>query len=58
MDSERLAVALHDVAVQAGATLNVLVQVNVSGETTKSGMEPARLAGFADQLLTMPHLRV
>ena len=58
MDSERLAVALHDVAVQAGATLNVLVQVNVSGETTKSGVEPAQLAGFADQLLTMPHLRV
>ena len=58
MDSERLAAALHDVAVHAGATLDVLVQVNVSGEASKSGVAPSALSAFADRLHAMPHLRV
>lgn len=58
MDSERLAVALHDVAVHAGVTLDVLMQVNVSGEASKGGVEPSDVSAMADRLMTMPHLRV
>lgn len=58
LDSERLAVALHDEAVKAGTTLDVLVQVNVSGEGTKSGIAPAEVPAFADRLHTLPGIRV
>lgn len=58
LDSERLAVALHDEAVKAGSTLDVLVQVNVSGEGTKSGIAPAEVPAFADRLHALPGLRV
>ncbi len=53
MDSARLADALHDVALKAGARLRVLVQVNVTGEESKGGYsldelvaEGARLRGL------------
>ncbi len=58
LDSERLAVALHDEAVKAGTTLDVLVQVNVSGEGTKSGITPAEVPAFADRLHALPGIRV
>lgn len=58
VDSERLAVALHDEAVKAGQTLDVLVQVNVSGEDSKSGVAPGDVPAFADRLLALPSLRV
>jgi PLP dependent protein len=58
LDSERLAVALHDEAEKAGATLDVLVQVNVSGEASKSGVAPGEVPALADRLHTLPRLRV
>jgi PLP dependent protein len=58
LDSERLAQALHEEAAKAGRTLDVLVQVNVSGEASKSGVAPADLAPLAARLHTMPALRV
>lgn len=58
LDSDRLAVALHEEAVRAGKPLDVLVQVNVSGEATKSGLSPADLPAFADRLQELPSLRV
>lgn len=58
VDSERLAVALQDAAAQDGASLEVLVQVNVSGEATKGGIAPADVPALADRLLGMPNLRV
>jgi PLP dependent protein len=58
LDSERLAVALHDEAVKAGHTLDVLVQVNVSGEESKSGVPVAEVAMFADRLHALTSLRV
>jgi len=58
LDSERLAVALHDEAVKAGQTLDVLVQVNVSGEASKSGLPLAEVPAFADRLQALPSLRV
>jgi pyridoxal phosphate enzyme (YggS family) len=58
MDSERLAVALHDEAAKAGQSLDVLVQVNVSGEASKSGVGPVDVPAFADRLHALTALRV
>jgi PLP dependent protein len=58
MDSERLAVALHDEAAKAGQSLDVLVQVNVSGEASKSGLAPGDVPAFAERLHRLPSLRV
>ncbi|GAB1341600.1 YggS family pyridoxal phosphate-dependent enzyme [Gemmatimonas sp.] len=58
LDSERLALALHTEAVRDGVTLDVLMQVNVSGEASKSGVRTADVAAFADYLQALPALRV
>lgn len=58
LDSERLAVALHEAAMAAGQTLDVLVQINVSGEESKSGVSPMELPALAARLHELPQLRV
>lgn len=58
LDRERLAVALHDEAEKAGSTLDVLVQVNVSGEASKSGVAPGEVSALADRLHSLPRLHV
>jgi pyridoxal phosphate enzyme (YggS family) len=50
MDSERLADALSECGQVRGRPLDVLVQVNVSGEVTKGGYEPGMLVREADRL--------
>lgn len=58
LDSVRLADALARAATEAGTVLDVLVQVNVSGEASKSGVAPAEVAPLAAHLATLPALRV
>jgi pyridoxal phosphate enzyme (YggS family) len=58
LDSERLAVALDDAAGEAQRVLEVLVQVNVSGESTKSGFALHELPSVAERLHGCRHLRV
>lgn len=58
MDSERLAEALQTAAKADGQVLDVLLQVNVSGEASKAGVEPAAVRGVADRLRDCSHLRV
>ncbi|QJR38147.1 YggS family pyridoxal phosphate-dependent enzyme [Gemmatimonas groenlandica] len=58
LDSERLAVALDDAAGEAQRVLEVLVQVNVSGESTKSGFALHDLATVAARLHACSNLRV
>ncbi len=38
--------------------LNVLLQVNISGETSKSGVEPAELSAMAQAVAALPRLRL
>jgi pyridoxal phosphate enzyme (YggS family) len=38
--------------------LNVCLQVNISGEASKSGVAPADLAELARQVAALPHLRL
>lgn len=58
LDSARLADALNDAAQAAAQTLDVLVQVNVSGEVSKSGVELGDLSAMAEHLHHCPSLRV
>ena len=58
LDSERLAVALNDAADEAQRVLEVLVQVNVSGESTKSGFALDDLPSIAERLHACRSLRV
>jgi pyridoxal phosphate enzyme (YggS family) len=58
MDGARLADALAAHGVARGRPMEVLVQVNVSGEGTKGGYEPAGLEREAERLRTLPGLMV
>jgi len=58
LDSERLAEALDHVALDSGVTLDVLMQVNVSGETTKNGVELADVSALAERLHALAGLRI
>lgn len=53
--------SVHDGRADDGApaeALDVLVQVNVSGEASKGGFEPAQLPALAARLAALPQLRV
>lgn len=58
LDSERLAESLSAAAAEAGRILDVLVQVNVSGEASKSGFAVGEIPRLADRLHAFPALRV
>lgn len=58
LDSLRLAQALQRRLEAAGRTLEVYVQVNSSGEASKSGLEPQELPAFLEALADYPALRV
>lgn len=56
--SERVARRLSESRSAAQAPLNVLVQVNISGESSKSGVEPAALPALAHAVAALPRLRL
>jgi pyridoxal phosphate enzyme (YggS family) len=58
VDRFGLAEALDRRAASLGIVQNVLLEVNVSGEATKHGVEPAGLARLAEQVGELPHLEV
>ena len=58
LDRDGLVDAVRDAARKAGTTIEVLVQVNVSGEESKGGFEPQALEALAARLVTMPELLV
>jgi PLP dependent protein len=58
LDSARLADALHDRGIARGQPIDVLVQVNVSGEAAKSGWAPAELEAEAERLRGLGGIRV
>lgn len=57
---ERLKIAqrLSEQRPGGGAPLNVCVQVNVSGELSKSGCEPAEVAALAQAVAALPRLKL
>lgn len=56
LDSLELAAELDRRLEEAGRTLDVLVQVNTSGETTKAGLDPREVLAFAEGLRRYPRL--
>src|SRR5690348_6211490 len=58
LDSPRLADAVDEIGRATGRLINILVQVNVAGESSKGGYAPAILEAEADRLCTMSGLRV
>jgi PLP dependent protein len=58
LDSARLADALHERGLARGHAIDVLVQVNVSGEAAKSGWAPAGLEAEAERLRGLGGVRV
>lgn len=58
LDSRRLAKELDKRAANAGRVLSCLVQVNISGEESKHGVEPKDLDGLLSNLGQYEHLRV
>jgi PLP dependent protein len=58
VDSEPLAAELERRAAEQDVTLRVLLQVNVAGETQKSGCEPAEAPALARALAGHPHLKL
>lgn len=58
LDSERLAQALSEQAVKAGATVRALVQVNASGEETKGGFDAASSVDAIGRLAELPGLEL
>ena len=58
VDSLRLAEELHTYAVRSDATIDILIQVNASGETTKHGVAAPAVIHLAEQIDSMVHLRL
>lgn len=58
VDSARLADALNAAAVASARVLEVLLEVNVSGEAAKFGWAPHEIRAEGDRLTSLPGLRV
>jgi pyridoxal phosphate enzyme (YggS family) len=57
VDSLRLAEELHAYGARTDRVIDVLIQVNASGESSKSGIAPPAVMHMAEQIDTMIHLR-
>jgi len=58
IEREKIARRLSQQRPEAMAPLDVLVQVNVSGEATKSGVAPRDVAALARAVAALPRLRL
>ncbi|MFQ6044447.1 MAG: YggS family pyridoxal phosphate-dependent enzyme [Candidatus Poribacteria bacterium] len=58
VDSVRLMDAIEKRAAQTDRVVDVLVEVNTSGEATKYGIKPEEIVGFMERASQYDHLRV
>lgn len=58
VDSTKLAAAIDRIAGELGLATRVLLQVNVSGEESKSGLTPDALRASFAEIASLPRLRV
>ncbi len=58
VDREKVARRLSEARPDAAPPLNVLIQVNVSGESSKSGVPPSEVAALARTVAQLPRLRL
>lgn len=50
VDSVKLAKEISDKAVKCGRVMDILIQLNISGEESKSGISPEELDGLLEQI--------
>lgn len=58
VDSVKLATALDRAAEKINKIQDILIQVNVAGETTKSGLGPDEVMGVIKEISRLSHVRV
>ena len=58
LDSASLARELNERATRAGRIIEVLVEVNTTGEQTKFGLPPESVPGFIRSLEPLSHIRI
>ncbi|HEY9073784.1 MAG TPA: YggS family pyridoxal phosphate-dependent enzyme [Desulfobaccales bacterium] len=58
VDRLKLAAALEAAASQMGTVQEILIQVNLAAEASKSGAAPEAAAGLLEAIKPLPHLRV
>jgi len=58
VDRLKLAAALEAAAAQIGKVQEILIQVNLAAEASKSGAAPEAAAGLLREISRLPHLRV
>jgi hypothetical protein len=58
LDSRALAAELNRLALQAGNTVEVLVQINEAGEASKSGLAPEEALPLLEESPSWPALRI
>lgn len=58
IDRLRIAKRLNDQRPEFAPKLNVLIEVNISGEASKSGVVPQELPSLAREIAALPRLRV
>ena len=58
LEREKVARRLNDQRPEDQSPLQVCIQVNISGETSKSGIEPAQLQNLARTIDALPRLRL
>jgi PLP dependent protein len=58
LDRLSLAIELHKKALSQGLQVNCFIQLNVSGEETKYGLDPQQLFSFSEQLRGLSSLHI
>jgi pyridoxal phosphate enzyme (YggS family) len=58
VDNREIAIQINRIAGEMGLTANVLLEINVSGESTKFGFSPTDLHQNLEALLCLPNIRI
>lgn len=58
MDRAKIADRLNEQRSHYKKPLNVLIQINISDESSKSGIQPAEMVALAKHIENLPHLRL
>jgi PLP dependent protein len=58
IDSEKLAEKVSETAGHEGKKIEALIEIKVSEEVSKSGIEPDKLPGTFENMLKLPNLKV
>ncbi len=58
LDSERLALAIHEFGIKRGQPVPVLLEVNCSREAAKGGFAPEELPAIVEKLIALSGVRI